>query len=38
MMGVSTAPTITVEDMTVVDFWERHYLPYCEKEWKGTRP
>jgi hypothetical protein len=36
MMGVSTAPTITVEDMTVVDFWERHYLPYCEKEWKGT--
>jgi hypothetical protein len=19
-----------------VDFWERHYLPYCEKEWQGT--
>jgi hypothetical protein len=36
MTGVSTAPTITVEDMTAVDFWERHYRPYCEKEWKGT--
>src|SRR5271163_736195 len=36
MMGVSTAPTITVEDMTVVEFWEQQYLPYCEKEWKGT--
>ena len=28
--------TITAEDMAVVDFWEKHYLPYCEKEWKGT--
>ena len=23
-------------DMTVVDFWEQRYLPYCEREWKGT--
>ena len=33
---LSTAPTITAEDMRVVDFWETQYLPYCEKEWKGT--
>jgi integrase len=24
------------QDLMVVDFWERVYLPYCEKEWKGT--
>jgi integrase len=45
MMGVSTAPTVTAEDMTVVEFWEHHYLPYCDREddktklnekWKGT--
>jgi integrase len=24
------------QDLMVVDFWERMYLPYCEKEWKGT--
>ncbi len=36
MMGVSTAPTVTAEDITVVEFWESQYLPYCEKEWKGT--
>jgi len=23
-------------DMSVVDFWERVYLPYCESGWKGT--
>src|SRR5215469_11017612 len=23
-------------DLSVVDFWEKVYLPYCEKEWKGT--
>jgi integrase len=33
---LSTAPAITAEDMKVVDFWETQYLPYCEKEWKGT--
>lgn len=33
---VSTAPAVTTEDMKVVDFWETQYLPYCEKEWKGT--
>src|SRR5581483_8733621 len=24
------------QDLMVVDFWEKVYLPYCEKEWKGT--
>ena len=24
------------QDMPVSEFWEHHYLPYCEKEWKGT--
>jgi len=24
------------QDLMVVDFWERVYLPYCQKEWKGT--
>jgi integrase len=24
------------QDLMVVDFWEKAYLPYCEKEWKGT--
>jgi integrase len=24
------------QDLMVVDFWEKTYLPYCEKEWKGT--
>jgi integrase len=28
--------TRTAEDMPVTEFWEDHYLPYCEKEWKGT--
>ncbi len=28
--------TINTENMMVVDFWETQYLPYCEKEWKGT--
>src|SRR5258708_4198124 len=28
--------TCTTSDMPVTDFWEHHYLPYCEKEWKGT--
>jgi integrase len=28
--------TITDKDMSVTEFWEHHYLPYCEKEWKGT--
>jgi integrase len=42
---LSTAPAITAEDMKVVDFWEQHYLPYCDSQdkktplsekWKGT--
>ena len=33
---VSTAPAVTTDDLRVVDFWETQYLPYCEKEWKGT--
>jgi integrase len=24
------------QDLMVCDFWQHHYLPYCEKEWKGT--
>jgi len=24
------------QDLMVVTFWENAYLPYCEKEWKGT--
>src|SRR5437773_11845937 len=24
------------QDLMVVDFWERVYLPYCQTEWKGT--
>ncbi|MGA8216648.1 MAG: site-specific integrase [Candidatus Sulfotelmatobacter sp.] len=27
---------ITTENKPVVEFWEYQYLPYCEKEWKGT--
>src|SRR6185437_5699207 len=29
-------PQQQAQDLMVVDFWERVYLPYCEKEWKGT--
>ena len=29
-------PQHLAQDLMVVDFWERVYLPYCEKEWKGT--
>jgi hypothetical protein len=29
-------PQHQAQDLSVVDFWERVYLPYCEKEWKGT--
>ncbi|HKV79758.1 MAG TPA: site-specific integrase [Candidatus Sulfotelmatobacter sp.] len=36
MMGMTIAPRSTAKDMRVVDFWESVYLPYCEKEWKGT--
>jgi integrase len=35
MVKIESHP-ITNENMPVVDFWEHHYLPYCEKEWKGT--
>jgi integrase len=28
--------TITDGDMPVSEFWEHHYLPYCENGWKGT--
>jgi len=37
-MGKIEANTITERDMPVTDFWEHHYLPYCEKEGKGTEP
>jgi integrase len=45
MMGVTLTPRNTAKDMAVVDFWEHHYLPYCDSEddttklpekWKGT--
>ena len=29
-------PRHLAQDLMVVDFWERVYLPYCQKEWKGT--
>jgi len=29
-------PQHASRDLIVVDFWERVYLPYCQKEWKGT--
>ena len=29
-------PQHLAQNVLVVDFWERVYLPYCEKEWKGT--
>ena len=29
-------PHLLAQDLMVVDFWENQYLPYCEKEWKGT--
>jgi integrase len=35
-MGKIESRTSTTEDMPVTEFWEHHYLPYCEKEWKGT--
>jgi integrase len=28
---VSTGPQITAEDIRVIDFWERRFLPYCEE-------
>ena len=36
MRTVNTAVAPATEDMSVVDFWEKKYLPYCENEWKGT--
>jgi len=30
-----TSPGLA-QDLSVVDFWEKTYRPYCEKEWKGT--
>lgn len=35
--GQTNSRTRTPEqDIRVVDFWETSYLPYCEREWKGT--
>jgi integrase len=45
MMGVTLTPRNTAKDIRVVDFWEHHYLPYCDaadettkpsEKWKGT--
>jgi integrase len=35
-MGKIESHPITSANMPVTEFWEHHYLPYCEKEWKGT--
>lgn len=32
---IKQATPVTTEDVTVRDFWEHQYLPYCEREWKG---
>ena len=29
-------PQQPAQDLMVVTFWESVYLPYCEKQWKGT--
>ena len=31
---VSTTPTVTADDMRVVDYWETRFLPYCQEELK----
>jgi integrase len=31
---VSTIPTITAEDMRVVDYWDQRFIKYCEEELK----
>jgi integrase len=36
LMKVKTASPVTGEELKIVDFWAAQYLPYCEKEWKGT--
>lgn len=36
LLKVSTARAMTGEELKIVDFWAAQYLPYCEKEWKGT--
>jgi integrase len=37
MRGVNSAVAPTPSSLlTVVEFWEKHYLPYCETGWKGT--
>lgn len=35
-MGKIESRTVTDKDMPITEFWEHRYLPYCEKEWKGT--
>ncbi len=36
MRGINAAVAPTRSDIPVTEFWEKHYLPYCETEWKGT--
>src|SRR5216684_3019917 len=31
---IATAPTVTADDMRVVDYWEKRFLKYCEEELK----
>jgi hypothetical protein len=35
MRDVNRAEPPSNDDMKVADFWERHYLPYCETGYKG---
>jgi integrase len=35
VVNAAVAPTPSA-NLTVVEFWEKNYLPYCEIGWKGT--
>ena len=36
MRTINAAVAPSQADVPVKEFWEKSYLPYCEKEWKGT--
>jgi integrase len=36
MRTINAAVAPSQADVPVTEFWEKAYLPYCEKEWKGT--
>jgi integrase len=35
LSGIKLTAPVTTDDVTVRDFWQHQYLPYCESEWKG---